>query len=198
MATFSAPRGASASTSSRTPSAFIKPLVRNAAGKLEPATWDHALRVAAGKLKEIRDGRGGAAIGVLGSNRTTNEENLSAAEVRAYRSPHQQHRPPAHGRLRILRAAPWPATKARPPACAMWAPAPAILLIGGDPTNEHPLLAWQIRTNVRLNKAPALHRQSPRDQAGAPGQGSAGPAARRVSRPDRHPRPQRYPTSPKP
>ncbi len=30
--------------------------------------------------------------------------------------------------------------------------APAILLIGGDPSNEHPLLAWQIRTNVRLNR----------------------------------------------
>jgi NADH-quinone oxidoreductase subunit G len=30
---------------------------------------------------------------------------------------------------------------------------PAILLIGGDATQEHPLLAWQIRTNVRLNKA---------------------------------------------
>jgi NADH-quinone oxidoreductase subunit G len=33
------------------------------------------------------------------------------------------------------------------------ATAPAILLIGGDPTNEHPLLAWQLRTNVRLNRA---------------------------------------------
>jgi predicted molibdopterin-dependent oxidoreductase YjgC len=31
--------------------------------------------------------------------------------------------------------------------------APAILLIGGDPTEEHPLLAWELRTNVRLNKA---------------------------------------------
>jgi NADH-quinone oxidoreductase subunit G len=31
--------------------------------------------------------------------------------------------------------------------------APAILLVGGDPTNEHPLLAWQLRSNVRLNKA---------------------------------------------
>jgi NADH-quinone oxidoreductase subunit G len=31
--------------------------------------------------------------------------------------------------------------------------APAILLIGGDPTVEHPLLAWTLRTNVRLNKA---------------------------------------------
>ena len=31
--------------------------------------------------------------------------------------------------------------------------APAILLIGGDPTNEHPLLAWALRTDVRLNRA---------------------------------------------
>jgi NADH-quinone oxidoreductase subunit G len=33
------------------------------------------------------------------------------------------------------------------------ATAPAILLIGNDPTNQHPMLAWQIRTNVRLKRA---------------------------------------------
>ena len=57
------------------PDRLTQPLVRNAPGKLEPATWEHALRAAAGKLKEIRDARGGSAIGVIGSNRTTNEEN---------------------------------------------------------------------------------------------------------------------------
>jgi NADH-quinone oxidoreductase subunit G len=31
--------------------------------------------------------------------------------------------------------------------------APAILLIGNDPTEQHPLLAWQIRNNVRLHRA---------------------------------------------
>jgi NADH-quinone oxidoreductase subunit G len=31
--------------------------------------------------------------------------------------------------------------------------APAILLIGNDPTERHPLLAWQIRNNVRLHRA---------------------------------------------
>ena len=31
--------------------------------------------------------------------------------------------------------------------------ASAILLIGNDPTEQHPLLAWQIRNNVRLHKA---------------------------------------------
>src|SRR6185437_6420591 len=33
------------------------------------------------------------------------------------------------------------------------ASAPAILLIGNDPTERHPLLAWNIRTNVRLHQA---------------------------------------------
>ena len=33
------------------------------------------------------------------------------------------------------------------------AKAPAILLVGNDPTEQHPLLAWQIRNNVRLNRA---------------------------------------------
>jgi NADH-quinone oxidoreductase subunit G len=31
--------------------------------------------------------------------------------------------------------------------------APAILLLGNDPTEQHPALAWALRTNVRLNKA---------------------------------------------
>jgi NADH-quinone oxidoreductase subunit G len=31
--------------------------------------------------------------------------------------------------------------------------APAILLIGNDPTEQHPLLAWQIRNNVRLHRS---------------------------------------------
>src|SRR5439155_16448617 len=31
--------------------------------------------------------------------------------------------------------------------------APAMLLIGNNPTEQHPLLAWQIRNNVRLHRA---------------------------------------------
>ena len=47
--------------------------------------------------------------------------------------------------------------------------APAILLIGNDPTEQHPLLAWQIRNNVRLHGARLVRRQFPADQAAAPG-----------------------------
>jgi len=131
---------------------LTKPLVRNAAGKLEPATWEHALRLAGSKLKEVRDSRGGAAIGVLGGNRTTNEENylLQKFARKVLRTNHIDHERTADY-ASFIRA--FAGRHCRAASLRDVAKAPAILLIGGDPTQEHPLLAWQIRTNVRLNKA---------------------------------------------
>jgi len=128
------------------------PLVRNAEGKLEPATWEAALRLAAGKLKEVRDSKGGAAIGVAGSNRTTNEENyllqkFARSVLQTNNIDHERSADFAafagalagqNGKAASLRET---------------ATAPAILLVGGNPTEEHPLLAWNLRTNVRLNRA---------------------------------------------
>jgi NADH-quinone oxidoreductase subunit G len=129
-----------------------KPLVRNASGKLEPATWEHALHFAGTKLKEIRDSSGGDAIALIGSNRTTNEENyllqkfartvLGTNNIDHHRTADYASFARAiaghQGKVASLRDA---------------ASAPAILLVGGNPTEEHPLLAWQLRTNVRLNRA---------------------------------------------
>lgn len=56
------------------PDRLTTPLIRRD-GKLEPATWDEALGLVAGRLKEIRDTYGGKAIGVLASAKCTNEEN---------------------------------------------------------------------------------------------------------------------------
>jgi len=128
------------------------PLVRNAEGKLEPATWEAALRLEAGKLKEVRDSKGGAAIGVAGSNRTTNEENyllqkFARSVLQTNNIDHERSADFAafagalagqNGKAASLRET---------------ATAPAILLVGGNPTEEHPLLAWNLRTNVRLNRA---------------------------------------------
>ena len=47
--------------------------------------------------------------------------------------------------------------------------APAILLIGNDPTEQHPLLAWQIRNNVRLHRARLYVVNSAADQVAAAG-----------------------------
>jgi len=134
------------------PERLTTPLVRNAAGTLEPATWEHALRLAAGKLKEIRDNKGGAAIGVIGSNRTTNEENYllqKFARTVLETNNIDHHRTTDYAAFaRAVAAGGGKLASLRDLAAA-----PAILLVGGNPTDEHPLLAWQLRTNVRLNRA---------------------------------------------
>jgi len=134
------------------PERLSKPLIRNAAGKLEPATWEQALRLAGNKLKEVRDSRGGASIGVIGSNQSTNEENyllqkFARTVLETSNIDHERTTDYA-AFARALAGHNGKAASLRDIAAA-----PAILLVGGDPTEEHPLLAWELRTNVRLNKA---------------------------------------------
>jgi NADH-quinone oxidoreductase subunit G len=131
---------------------LTRPLVRNAAGKLEPATWEAALRLAGSKLKEVRDGKTGAAIGVIGSNTTTNEENYL---LQKFARTVLQTNNIDHERTTDYAAFARAMAGHRDKAASLRdiGAAPAILLIGGDPTEEHPLLAWELRTNVRLNKA---------------------------------------------
>jgi NADH-quinone oxidoreductase subunit G len=134
------------------PERLSKPLVRNAEGKLEPATWEHALRFAAGKLKEIRDTKGGASIGVIGSNQTTNEENyLLQKFARTVLNTNNIDHERTTDYAAFARAL--AGHKDKTAGLRDIAAAPAILLVGGNPTDEHPLLAWELRTNVRLNRA---------------------------------------------
>ncbi len=130
---------------------LTQPLIRRD-GKLVPVTWEEALTFAGQKLAAIRDEHGGASVGVIGSNRTTNEENYLL----------QKFARVALGTNNVdhVRTADFPAFAAalagKPGATASVREvltAPAILVIGNDPTEQHPLLAYQIRNNVRLNKA---------------------------------------------
>ena len=134
------------------PERLSKPLVRNAARKLEPVTWEHALRVAGAKLKEVRDAKGGAAIGVIGSNRTTNEENYLLQKFAriVLRTNNIDHERTTDYAAFVQSLA---GHEGKAASLRQLASAPAILLIGGNPTDEHPLLAWTLRTNVRLNRA---------------------------------------------
>jgi hypothetical protein len=121
-------------------------------GKLTPATWEEAFALIGTKFAEVRERDGGPAIGVVGSTRTTNEEDylLSKFARVVLKTNNVDHH----------RTADFPALAA---ACrgknditasmAEVFTAPAILLIGNDPTEQHPLLAWQIRNNVRLHQA---------------------------------------------
>ena len=116
------------------------------------ATWEHALRFAAGKLKEIRDSKGGASIGVVGSNLTTNEENYllqKFARTVLHTNNIDHERSTDYAAFARALAG----HNGKTAGLREIATAPAILLVGGNPTEEHPLLAWNLRTNVRLNRA---------------------------------------------
>jgi NADH-quinone oxidoreductase subunit G len=130
---------------------ITQPLIRKN-GKLTPATWEEAFELIGRRFREVRDQNGGSAIGVIGSNRTTNEENylLSKFARAVLRTNNVDHH----------RTADYPALAAalhgkagKTASMRDVLTAPAILQIGNDPTNQHPLLAWQIRTNVRLRRA---------------------------------------------
>jgi NADH-quinone oxidoreductase subunit G len=130
---------------------LTQPLIRKE-GKLTPATWEEAFQLIGKKFAEVRDRDGGSAIGVIGSTRTTNEEAylLSKFARVVLKTNNVDHH----------RTADFPAFAAalrgKADATASMAgvfTAPAILLIGNDPTEQHPLLAWQIRNNVRLHRS---------------------------------------------
>jgi NADH-quinone oxidoreductase subunit G len=130
---------------------LTRPLIRQN-GKLTPATWEEAFALIGKTFAGIRDTEGGRAIGVVGSTRITNEEAyvLSKFARVVLKTNNLDHH----------RTADFPAfagaLRGKPDATASMADvftAPAILLIGNDPTEQHPLLAWQIRNNVRLHRA---------------------------------------------
>jgi NADH-quinone oxidoreductase subunit G len=130
---------------------LTQPLIRQN-GKLAPATWEEAFALIGKTFADIRDTEGGQAIGVVGSTRTTNEEAylLSKFARVVLKTNNLDHH----------RTADFPsfaaAIRGKADATASMADvftAPAILLIGNDPTEQHPLLAWQIRNNVRLHRA---------------------------------------------
>jgi NADH-quinone oxidoreductase subunit G len=145
-----------------------QPLIRRH-GKLEPASWEDALEEIARRLKHVRDSAGPAAIGVIGSNHTTNEENyLLNRFARATLSTNNidHHRTADYAGLT---AALGPRARTVLATMADAYTANAVLLIGNDVTQQNPLVAWQIRTGVRhhglrlyaINSRPSkIHRQA--------------------------------------
>jgi NADH-quinone oxidoreductase chain G len=127
------------------------PLVRKG-GRLVSATWEEAFELVGRRFREIRDRDGGQSLGVIGSTRTTNEENYLLQKFARLVL--------GTNNIDHHRTADFPsfaaALRGKSDVTASMRDvynAPAILLIGNDPTDEHPLLAWQIRNNVRLHNA---------------------------------------------
>jgi NADH-quinone oxidoreductase subunit G len=125
-----------------------QPLLRKG-DKLYPASWEEAAQTAAAKLKQIRDAHGPDSIGFIGSNRTSNEENyllqrLARATFGTNNIDH--HRTVDYtGLLTAL------GDRAGDSLLTMEQlyKSKAVLVIGNDPTNQNPLVAWQIRSGIR-------------------------------------------------
>jgi NADH-quinone oxidoreductase subunit G len=131
---------------------ITQPLVRQANGELKPVSWEEAFDYAGKRLRELRDTRGGKSIGVIGGNRLTNEEayllqKFARTVVGTNNIDH--HRTADY----VAFAQALAGHGDRTASLRETLTAPAILLVGGDPTNQAPGTAWNIRTNVRNNGA---------------------------------------------
>jgi NADH-quinone oxidoreductase subunit G len=131
------------------PERLTTPLVKTN-GELRPASWAIALATVAKKLSELRAKNGKFAV--IGSNHTTNEENflLQKFARQVLRTSNIDHH--RTGDIVTL----LDALSGRPNALASTADlftTKAALIIDADLAQEQPLLAYQLRSNFRLNKA---------------------------------------------
>src|SRR5271168_841873 len=128
------------------------PLVRRN-GTLGPVTWEAAMEEAATRLAAVRAASGPDAIGFIGSNRTTNEENyvllrLARAGVGTNNVDHDGTADYA-SLARALGSETSTGTGGRALTMQALGTAPAILLIGNDTGTQNPLVDWRIREAVR-------------------------------------------------
>jgi NADH-quinone oxidoreductase subunit G len=130
------------------PQRIRQPLVRKG-DKLYPVSWEEAAQTAAVKLKAISDAGGKDAIGFIGSNRTSNEENyLFQRLARAtFGTNNIDHHRTAD--FTGLVTALGEHTGDAMLTMEQLYESKAVLLVGNDPTNQNPLVAWQIRSGIR-------------------------------------------------
>jgi NADH-quinone oxidoreductase subunit G len=129
------------------------PLIRKN-GKQEEASWEEALALTVERLKSVLAQHGPGAVAVIGSNRTTNEENylLQRFARSALGTNNLDHHRTADFSS-LVRALTEAGASDRYATIEEIGAASSILLIGNDPTHQHPLIAYQIRQAVRQHGA---------------------------------------------
>ncbi|MBI1940120.1 MAG: molybdopterin-dependent oxidoreductase, partial [Acidobacteria bacterium] len=123
-------------------------------GRQEQSTWEESLGLTVERLKSILAQHGPEAVAVVGSNRTTNEENyLLGRFARTVLGTNNLD----HHRTADYCSLVGALTEARATDCYATMQdvfdASSLLLIGNDPTHQHPLVAYQIRQAVRQRGA---------------------------------------------
>jgi NADH-quinone oxidoreductase subunit G len=132
------------------PNRLTSPLLKTANGELRPVSWAVALATVAKRFSEYV-AKGGR-FGVIGSNHTTNEENylLQKFTRQILKTSNIDHHRTGDllGLLSALRG-----RKNTLATTTDLSTTKAALIVDADLSQEHPLLAYLLRTNWRLNKA---------------------------------------------
>ncbi len=131
------------------PERLQAPLIR-VNGQLQEASWSEALSVVAKKFAEVK--AAGGQFGVIGSNRTTNEENyyLQKFARQALGTANIDH----HRTGDVVTLLDSLSGKTGKLATTDdFDKSKAVLIVGADLSLEQPLLAFQIRANVRHHAA---------------------------------------------
>lgn len=129
------------------------PLVR-ANGKQEASTWEQALSQTVERLKAIIAQHGPQSVALIGSNRTTNEENyLLGRFARTVLGTNNLDHHRTADFSSLVHALTEAGAMDRYATMEEVFGSSSILLIGNDPTHQHPLLAYQIRQAVRQRGA---------------------------------------------
>ncbi|GLH67946.1 formate dehydrogenase subunit alpha [Geothrix edaphica] len=132
------------------PDRITEPLIRRN-GVWEPATWDEALAAAASALQQARRAGGPSAVGVLASSRSTNEENyLTQKFARLALGTNNVdccarvcHAPSAAGLGQTF------GTGAATNSYADIERAGLLMVVGANPTENHPIVGARIRQRAR-------------------------------------------------
>jgi NADH-quinone oxidoreductase subunit G len=131
---------------------ITQPLLRETNGEMKQVSWEEALTHIGSRFAELRDTRGGRTIGVIGGNRLTNEEAYllqKFARSVLHTNNIDHHRTADYAAFAQSLAG----TTGRTASLRDTLAAKAVLVVGGDPTNQSPATAWNLRTAVRLNGA---------------------------------------------
>ncbi len=124
------------------------PLVRRD-GKLVPSSWEDALAEVSRRLAEIHKESGAGFHRLFRLEPHHQRRKLPARPHRARLHRHEQPRSSPHGRLRQPDRSARRAGRAASATMTQLYEADAVLLIGDDPTEQNPLVAWQIRSAIR-------------------------------------------------
>ncbi|MGH3182680.1 MAG: 2Fe-2S iron-sulfur cluster-binding protein, partial [Streptosporangiaceae bacterium] len=137
----------------RHPERLKQPLARRD-GKLQPVSWAYALQTIATRWQQVK--AAGGAFGVVGSTRCLNEEAFALQKFarQVLGTNNLDHRRTADFPTLYDALSGRTAAGAPPPLARMddLKSTRAVLLIGSNPTDEHPLLAWNLRWGYRQNQ----------------------------------------------